>query len=161
MFSEIGAHNFRNIHRKTPALESPLNKVAGLQAWNFIKKRLQYRCVRVNIMKFLRTAFLTYRKSGTRDSGPGTHTWDSRSRTFHLRSRTRDPSAGTGIRDPYLETGTYKWDPGPLLEILYLGPYLGPYMWDPIHRINKWDQCKTIHFFIRVLCFLHCFIFNS
>ena len=74
MFSEIGAHNFRNIHRKTPALESPLNKVAGLQAWNFIKKRLQYRCVRVNIMKFLRTAFLTYRKSGTRDSGPGTHT---------------------------------------------------------------------------------------
>ena len=137
MFFEIGAHKFRNILRTTLAFESLLNKVAGFQAWNFIKKRLQYGCVPVNIMKFLRTAFLTYRKSGTRVLGPGSHTRDSRSRTFHLRSRTRDSSAGTGAPDPYLETGTYKWDPGPLLEILYLEPYSGPYMWDPIHRINK------------------------
>ena len=32
---------FRNIHRKTPVLESLFNKVAGLKAYNFIKKRLQ------------------------------------------------------------------------------------------------------------------------
>ena len=34
------------------------NKVAGLHAWDFIKKRLQYRCFPVNIAKFLRTAFI-------------------------------------------------------------------------------------------------------
>ena len=30
-------------HRKRPLLESFFNKVAGLKAWNFIKKRLQHR----------------------------------------------------------------------------------------------------------------------
>ena len=30
------------IHRKTPLLESLFKEVAGLKAWNFIKKRLQY-----------------------------------------------------------------------------------------------------------------------
>ena len=35
-----------------------LKKVASLQAYNFIKKRLQHRCFPVNIAKFLRTAFL-------------------------------------------------------------------------------------------------------
>ena len=39
-------------------LESPLNKVAGLKAWNFIKKRLQHRCFPVNIAKFLKAPFL-------------------------------------------------------------------------------------------------------
>ena len=28
---------FRNIHRKTPVLESRFNNVAGLKTWNFIK----------------------------------------------------------------------------------------------------------------------------
>ena len=42
---------FRNIHRKTPGLESQL------QACNFIKKRLQQRSFPVKIAKFLRTAF--------------------------------------------------------------------------------------------------------
>ena len=37
---------------------SLLNKVAGLQGCNFIKKRLQHRCFPVNIVKFLRTAIL-------------------------------------------------------------------------------------------------------
>ena len=37
---------FRKFHRKTPVLESLFNKVAGLQACKFIKKRLQYRCFR-------------------------------------------------------------------------------------------------------------------
>ena len=32
-------------------------KVAGLKACNFIKKRLKYRCFPVNIAKFLRTVF--------------------------------------------------------------------------------------------------------
>ena len=40
-------------------LESLFNKVAGLKACNFIKKRLQHRCFPVNIAKFLRTSFFT------------------------------------------------------------------------------------------------------
>ena len=44
--------------RKTPVLESLLNKVARLQACNFIKNRLQSRCFYVNIAKFLRTPIL-------------------------------------------------------------------------------------------------------
>ena len=39
-------------------LESPFNKIAGLQACNFIKNRLQYRCFPVNFVKFLRTPIL-------------------------------------------------------------------------------------------------------
>ena len=42
------SQNFCNIHRKTPAPESPFNKVAGLR----------YRCFPVNFTKFLRTTFL-------------------------------------------------------------------------------------------------------
>ena len=38
-------------------LESHFNKVAGLKACNFIKKRLEHRCFVVNIAKFIRTAF--------------------------------------------------------------------------------------------------------
>ena len=45
------SQNFRNIHRKTPALESLFNEVAGLLACNFIKKRLQHNCFPVNIDK--------------------------------------------------------------------------------------------------------------
>ena len=36
-------------------LKSLFNKVAGLQAWNFIEKRLQHSCFLVNIVKFLTT----------------------------------------------------------------------------------------------------------
>ena len=36
-------------------LKSLFNKIAGLQACNFIKKRLQYRCFPVNIVNSLRT----------------------------------------------------------------------------------------------------------
>ena len=35
------------------------NKVAGLEAYNFIKERLQHRCFPVNIANFLKTDFLT------------------------------------------------------------------------------------------------------
>ena len=38
--------------------ESLLDKVVGIQACNFIKKRLQHRCFSVNIVKFLRTFIL-------------------------------------------------------------------------------------------------------
>ena len=47
-----------NIHRKTPVLESLFDRVVGLQACNFIKKRHQHRCFSVNIVKFLRTLIL-------------------------------------------------------------------------------------------------------
>ena len=45
-------------YRKTPVLESIFNKVAGLKACNFIKKRLQHRCFPVKFAKFLRTPTL-------------------------------------------------------------------------------------------------------
>ena len=47
-----------NINRKTPVLESLFdNKVAGLQAWNFIKKRLQCWFFSENIVKCLRILY--------------------------------------------------------------------------------------------------------
>ena len=45
-------------HRKTPVLEFLFNKVADLQAFNVIKKRLQNGCFPVNIAKSLRAAIL-------------------------------------------------------------------------------------------------------
>ena len=53
------SQEFPNIHRKTPVLESFLNNTAGLQACNFIKKRLQPRPFPVTIEKILRTVFFT------------------------------------------------------------------------------------------------------
>ena len=53
---KICSYKFRNIHRRTHLLESLFNKVAGLQACNFIKKRLQHKCFPMNILKFLRAA---------------------------------------------------------------------------------------------------------
>ena len=43
---------------KATVLDSLFNKVAGLKACNFMKKRLRHRCFAVNIAKYLRTAFL-------------------------------------------------------------------------------------------------------
>ena len=48
---------FRNIHKKTPVLESLFIKVADLKGGSFIKEGLQQRCFPVNIAKYLRTAF--------------------------------------------------------------------------------------------------------
>ena len=52
------SQKFRNIHKKTPVLESLFNNVTALQVWNFVKKRLQHRCFPVNNAKFLRTPIL-------------------------------------------------------------------------------------------------------
>ena len=52
------SQKFRNIHRKTPVLESLFSKVAGLEVSDFIKKRLEQRPFPVNIAKFLETTFL-------------------------------------------------------------------------------------------------------
>ena len=46
-----------NLHRKTLVLEPFFNKVADLHASNFIKKRLQYRCFPMNIVKFLKNTY--------------------------------------------------------------------------------------------------------
>ena len=43
---------------KIAVLESLFNKIAGLKAWNFVKKRFQHRCFAVNIAKFLRAPIL-------------------------------------------------------------------------------------------------------
>ena len=39
-------------------LESVFNKIAGIQAYNFIKGRFQHMCFPVEILKFLRTHIL-------------------------------------------------------------------------------------------------------
>ena len=49
-FQNRCSKKFVYIHKKTPVLESLLNKVAGL-------RELQHRCFPVNIAKFLRTAY--------------------------------------------------------------------------------------------------------
>ena len=41
-----------NIHRNTPVLESLFNKVAGLSACNFVKKRLQHRGFPMHIAQY-------------------------------------------------------------------------------------------------------------
>ena len=43
MFFEIGVLKVYKIHRKAPVLESLLGKVASLEAYKFIEKRLQHR----------------------------------------------------------------------------------------------------------------------
>ena len=59
MFLKIGfLKNFAIFTGKAPVLESILNKVASLQACNFIKKRPQHRCFPVNIARFLRKAYI-------------------------------------------------------------------------------------------------------
>ena len=52
------SEKFRKFYSKTPVLEPHFNKVAGLQVWSFIKKRLQHRCFPVKFATFLRTPFL-------------------------------------------------------------------------------------------------------
>ena len=47
-----------DIHAKISVLGSLFNKVAEIQACNFIKKWLQHRVFSVNVAKFLRIDFL-------------------------------------------------------------------------------------------------------
>ena len=58
MFFEIGVLKVCNIHRETPVLEPLFSKVASLEAYKFIKKRLQHTCFPVNIANFLRKFYL-------------------------------------------------------------------------------------------------------
>ena len=50
--------NFAIFTGKTPVLESLFNKAAGLQGFNFIKKKFRQGCFPVNIAKFLKTPIL-------------------------------------------------------------------------------------------------------
>ena len=58
MFFRTGA--LKNLE----VLEFLSNKFAGLQACNFIKKRLQHRCFSVKFSKSLRASFLRYTSGG-------------------------------------------------------------------------------------------------
>ena len=132
----------RNIHRKTPELESLFNKAAGL------KVIIEFKVNPVIVVKFLWTA-LAYRKSGTQDPvpralhlRPWSHRQDSGPRTL-----TWDPEPGTDKQD--LELGTFTRDliPGTV--------YVRSYSW------NKYvGPLRQPIFFIRGRCFLYCFIFN-
>ena len=57
MFFKIGVLKNFAIFTRKQVLESLLNKVADLKAFNFKKKRLHYGDLLVNIAKFLRTVF--------------------------------------------------------------------------------------------------------
>ena len=58
IFCKIGVlKKLHKIHRKTPLLESVFNKVAGLKAWNFIKKRLQQDIFLWILHKFSKSLF--------------------------------------------------------------------------------------------------------
>ena len=48
----------RLYRRVSPVLKSLSNKVAGLEAGKFLKKRLEHKCFPAILAKFLRTAFL-------------------------------------------------------------------------------------------------------
>ena len=54
MFFEIGVLKVCNIHSETPVLDPLFSKVANLEAYKFIKKRLQHRCFPFNITNLLR-----------------------------------------------------------------------------------------------------------
>ena len=77
MFFEIGVLKLYNIHRKMPVLESLFSKVASLEAYKFIKKRLQHRRFHVNIANFLGKLFLKHTTGGCfcTWNSPGIH-WE-------------------------------------------------------------------------------------
>ena len=52
-FKIDGFKNFAIFTEKRPVLESLCNKVAGLYACKFIKKRLQHKCFLIDIAKLL------------------------------------------------------------------------------------------------------------
>ena len=58
MFFEIGVLRVCNIYRSTPLLESLFSKVASLETYKFVKKRLQHRCFPVIIANFARKFYL-------------------------------------------------------------------------------------------------------
>ena len=58
VFCKKGILKKLQISKKTPLLESLLNKVAGLQVCNFTKKRLHHRCHPVKFVKYLRIPIL-------------------------------------------------------------------------------------------------------
>ena len=61
IFYKMGVFKIHKIQRKTPLLELLFNKVAGLKARNFIKKRLQYRYFHVNFCAFFQnTLFIEH-----------------------------------------------------------------------------------------------------
>ena len=57
-YTKVIIKNFAIFTEKQLRWSLFLNKNAGLQSWNFIKKRLQHRFFPVNIAKFLRTPVL-------------------------------------------------------------------------------------------------------
>ena len=64
MFFETDVLKVCNIHRKTPVLVSLFGKIASLEVFKFIKKRLQHRCLPANIANFLRQFYLKNTTSG-------------------------------------------------------------------------------------------------
>ena len=55
---------FRKFHKKTPVLESLVNKVTDRKAYNFIKKRLHQRCFPVKFAKLFTEHLFSQHTSG-------------------------------------------------------------------------------------------------
>ena len=55
---------FRKFHKKTPVLESLVNKVTDRKAYNFIKKRLHHRCFPVKFAKLFIEYLFSQHTSG-------------------------------------------------------------------------------------------------
>ena len=68
-----------NIHWKTPLLGWLFSKVASLEAYKLIKKRLQQRCFSVNIANFLRKFYLKNTTGGCFCTWNSSGTWLYRS----------------------------------------------------------------------------------
>ena len=60
MFFKIGVLKDVSIFTEKHLCRSLFNKLAGLQLWILLKKRLQHRCFPVSTAEFLRTTFMKH-----------------------------------------------------------------------------------------------------
>ena len=69
VFQNRCLQKFPSIHRKTPALESLFNKLAGLKVFNFIKKRLQTQVFSCKYYDIFKNSFFIEHLRKTRKKG--------------------------------------------------------------------------------------------
>ena len=71
VFQNRCLQQFLSIHRKTPALESLFNKLAGLKVFNFIKKRLQTQVFSCKYYEIFKNSFFIEHRRKTRKASQG------------------------------------------------------------------------------------------
>ena len=113
-------------------LESLFNKVAGPQAKNFIKKRLQHKCFPVSIAKFLRT-FILKKICERMRLNPVLYGYMYHKKILQ-RSYFRKIVLPISTQLYIVKSHTRKWDQGPGTST---GGTPGPLTRDP--KMSKWD----------------------